>query len=296
MSRKPLPCLRATGSGRVSGSLLSAFFLVLLQATPSPAATTVGPLAPMTIYDSLAYKTARACAANCLVYNGPFACGVNRGYYDLGVFLACPCGPSNACYCSKPLGSSATSYIQSCVSAGCGKSVADWPAEVSNMLNLYDGYCATANVLAVEVPATTTPPAVTTTATTAPGTTPTSTGNGRTSPGAVSNGGTSTQASVLPGSTSTQSTEVGKGGLSQSDIVALAASLGVGIPSLLVAGATLCVMLRKRKRARAEAAKPGVQYQMPPQNYSPQAQLQAQSHISEMDGGARYPNQGFYHH
>jgi hypothetical protein len=268
-------------------SILSISLLLLLHSAGSLAATTNGPLAAMTIYDSLAYKTARGCAANCLVYNGPFACGVNRGYYDLGVFLACPCGPNNACWCSKPLGQSVTSYISSCVSAGCAKAVADWPAEVTNMLSLYDGYCATANVAVAEVPAMTT-------ATNAPKITTASTSAGRTGP--VTAAG-STQTTSPPSSTTTTPppAEGDKGGLSQSDIVALAASLGVGIPSLLIAGLTLCVMLRKRRRARAKTAKSQEgPYTPPVQGYTPQPQYQTRSHVSELDSHVTYVNPGYY--
>ncbi|KAL3299284.1 hypothetical protein RB213_000357 [Colletotrichum asianum] len=152
------------------------------------------------------------------------------GYQDLGVALQCDCQSIRLLlqHCS------ATSYISSCVSRGCSK-VENWSVDLTSMLDLYNSYCATANgqaANALDAPATLTSER-TSLKTTA--------SNGA---GASSNG-QATQTSRL-GSSSTSSAEAQQpsaaaesGGLSRSDIVALAASLGVGIPSLLIAGLTL---------------------------------------------------------
>ncbi|KAK1829307.1 hypothetical protein QBC39DRAFT_237522, partial [Podospora conica] len=192
------------------------------------AASASGALAPVSLYYDIAYSTARPCAAGCLIYNGVLPCNV-AGYYDLGVELACNrCGPINNCYCSAKLGASATSYISACVSDKCARSVDSWPDEVTSMLQLYDGYCATANVM----PASVTKGVVTGT---------------KAGPGITGTGGEGVK-ETAPAS-SEEGGKKDKEGLSQSDVVALAASLGVGIPSLLIALVTLCVQLRKKKRA-----------------------------------------------
>ncbi|KAM7215681.1 hypothetical protein V8F06_008972 [Rhypophila decipiens] len=206
---------------------------------------TNGPEAPQTLYNEMAYKTGRSCAVGCLVYNGDIPCQAGAFYQDIGVWMGCGrCGQSNGCYCSTDLASSATSMIDECVSKRCSDAgVADWDQEVTKMLSLYDGYCATANVAPtttsrVRPQATTRPPGAVTTAE-------------NPTPGAGAGSSTDGQAQETspPSASGTSSTdEPEKKGLSQSDIVALAASLGVGIPSLLLAAITLCVQLKKRKK------------------------------------------------
>ena len=221
--------------------LLSAATIIQLSHPVLAADVTEGPLAAVSIKSEDAYQTARACAAGCLAYQGSFGCN-NRGYYDLGVDLQCGCGPLNNCYCNTKYASSATKYVSECVKGGC--KVDDWPDEVSSMLDLYNNYCATANVAVKTtdfVAGPTTAPSddtldTQTTDTTNP-TRATQTGSPGSDPTATS--------SATPN-------EEKKDGLSQSDIVALAASLGVGIPSLLIAVITLVVQLRKKKRKAAE--------------------------------------------
>lgn len=213
------------------------------------AATTNGPLAYVSLGSDITYQTARRCAAGCIIYNGGLPCNAGSFYNDVGVFLGCGrCGQINACYCSAGLGSSATSYVSSCVSSAC-KGVDTWEDEVTSMLLLYNGYCATANV----APTTTTRPPL-------PGATSAqSTGSGNT--GAVTGSGPAAVASETnsAGATTTgdakSAEEEDKDGLSKSDVVALAASLGVGIPSLAIAALTLWIQLRKR-RAREQEALP----------------------------------------
>ncbi|KAK3061335.1 hypothetical protein LTS18_006484 [Coniosporium uncinatum] len=208
--------------------------------------TESGPLAPISITSQLAYSTARPCAAGCLIYNGIFVCGVHGGYHDLPVELGCGCNATNACLCSSDFASSATSYMSSCISEACGRSVDHWQGEVTSMLGLYEGYCATANA-AVEASTTAVPASKSTTAIlesdvatslrASPSSAPTSPARAATA-----------SSSTIPTSTAGNKDAADDGdGLSRSDVVALAASLGVGIPSLLVAFATLWVMLKKRK-------------------------------------------------
>ncbi|KAM7220453.1 hypothetical protein V8F06_004232 [Rhypophila decipiens] len=192
------------------------------------------------------WSSARACAAGCLKYNGVFGCN-NAGFYDLGVALGCGCRASNNCFCSAKFASSVTSYVAECVSTNCD-GIQDWADEVTSMLGIYGDYCVPANV-AVSTEGFS---YVSTTATT-----PTETGgkggNNPTRATQTGSASTSTETGTPAGGTNGQEEEK-KDGLSQSDVVALAASLGGGIPSLLVAIITLVVQMRRRKNKRAAAA------------------------------------------
>ncbi|KAK1973498.1 hypothetical protein LZ30DRAFT_743365 [Colletotrichum cereale] len=86
----------------------------------SVAKTTGGAPAPVTLHSEVAYSTARACAANCLVLNGIGQFGVNAGYQYLGLALQCSCRSINGCYCNIAVGSSANSYV-SCIGKGRSK-------------------------------------------------------------------------------------------------------------------------------------------------------------------------------
>lgn len=205
---------------------------------------TEGPDAYISIHKQGPYSSARSCAAKCLRYNGDFGCN-NAGFNDLGRTLGCGCGPSNNCYCSTKFASSATSYVVECVSTNCD--IDDWAQEASTMLQIYGDYCATANV-AVSTPGFSFGQTTTAKPTEDAAPIPTE----QTNP----TRGTKTGSHGAASTSETTATSDGDGekkeGLSQSDIVALAASLGVGIPSLLVAIITLVVQMRKKKRRAAE--------------------------------------------
>ena len=234
------------------------------------AETSNGPTAYVSISDNSQYVTARPCAAGCLWYQGDFACGVNRGYYDLAQELQCGCDAINNCYCGKDNAASASSYISSCVSSGCSK----FPGEQQSAIALYNSYCATANVArasnwttaAAAIAASVT--AKTTTSTKATSTisrnrviqtdsssTPNSdSGNVVPGPTPVT---TAITASLKTSSTTPRATSTGEAadddkGLSKSDLIALGVGLGVGIPSLCVALATFCLMRRKATRANRQ--------------------------------------------
>ncbi|KAK4221184.1 hypothetical protein QBC38DRAFT_141800 [Podospora fimiseda] len=222
--------------------------LILFLPSVLGAATTNGPLAYVSLDADIAYKTARACAAGCLIYNGGIPCNAGSFKWDIGVFLGCGrCGQINGCYCSSALGSSATSYISSCVSSKC-IGVDSWEDEVTSMLNMYNGYCATANV----APTTTTRPPYTGATIPPQATTPAAGSGPKTSLPTETD--VSGAAATPPPSSEKSTEEESKDGLSKSDIVALAASLGVGIPSLAIAGITLWIQLRKKKNKGVEVS------------------------------------------
>lgn len=183
--------------------------------------------ASVSIASDRAYVTARPCAAGCLVYNGIWVCGLHSGYDDLAKELGCGCSPINACYCNADFASSATSYVSSCVSNACGSSVDDWREEAAAMLTFYNGYCATADITTTSGAWSQSGGAIQSSSSRAAPLTPVSTGSSTANPGAVK----------------PENDE----SLSKSDVIALAASLGVGIPGLLIAMVTLCVQLRKRR-------------------------------------------------
>lgn len=120
------------------------------------------------------------------------------------------------------------------------------------MVDLYNGYCATTNVA---VAAETT--AVLATSTSTP------TVAATTGPVAVTTGASSTSRAVTPAQvtasgliTATAPAATPEGddeGLSKSDILAMAVALGIGIPSLVIGVATLCLMRRRRRQHEAGA-------------------------------------------
>ncbi|ORY16650.1 hypothetical protein BCR34DRAFT_597649 [Clohesyomyces aquaticus] len=220
-------------------ALLSLFSLlpnIVLSTDP-----TLGPQAPFSLTSESAFSTARPCAQYCIVYSGPFACGVNRGYNDFAVALGCGCSPQNYCVCGAT--ASASSYISSCVSVGCS-AYGNAGDDVSRMVALYNGYCATANkAVSTESPSL----AKTTAGTSVTGVNPgigasvsqvpaTGTGNRNSPP-------TSTSAAAGGGGGGGGD----EGGLSKSDIIALASGLGVGVPSLIIAAVALWFQMRKKK-------------------------------------------------
>lgn len=236
---------------RLTAVLLAPPIVILLLLQKASAATTLGPLAPISIHSLQAYSTARPCAAGCLVYNGIWVCGVNAGYHDLGKDLGCGCGPNNACFCSTGLASSASSYISSCVSAKCS-SFGDVGGDLTSMLGLYNGYCQTANVEVVS-----TVLASTTTAADAQKST-----GATTHATARSTDSGPVRASASDTATSTKEATEAEGkedeGLSKSDIIALATGLGVGIPSLLVGAWALHLQLRRRRSSSPASSTAGV--------------------------------------
>ncbi|EGY16520.1 hypothetical protein VD0002_g550 [Verticillium dahliae] len=204
--------------------LLVLSLLSLLLTNSMAQDVTQGPLAPVSLGSYTELATARGCAAACLVYNGIWVCGVNAGYDDLGVALECGCASINGCYCNAGLASSATAYLSRCVSSRCAESVENWTQEVAGMLGIYEGYCATALEAGEGTAAATT----TTTTSRARTTTGGATVATDATRSALTSGGAEETSATENGATENGGAGEGKtdGGLSKSDIVALAASLG----------------------------------------------------------------------
>lgn len=211
------------------------------------AANEIGPTAPVSIYAESSYKLARQCSACCLWYIGDYPPGT-QGYYDLAIALSCGAGALNGCYCKADYASSASSYISQCVSDECS-AIGDVTKELKTMMDLYDGYCKTANV---EV--TTTTPVELAASTGAPSTEGPSTKVAIITTGVqrdallssnslhlIGTSSPSTAASTTGASTNTSA-------LGKSDVIAIGVGLGIGVPSLLLGLATFCVQMRKRKQ------------------------------------------------
>ncbi|KAH6679928.1 hypothetical protein F5X68DRAFT_277684 [Plectosphaerella plurivora] len=241
-------------------------WLLLLLGVAQAQQETQGPLAYLSIAEREEWVTARDCARTCLKYTGIWHCGVNAGYHDLAYDLDCGCSPLNGCVCNPKLASSASAYISSCVSAGCGR-VDNVNEDVTAMLGIFDSYCSTAMVAANEAQPTedagstdnANAPNTPAKQTTAP---QTATTGGQ---GASQTSGAGSEAQASDGATDGQTGQsdpaAAKDGLSRSDVIALAASLGVGIPSLLIAALTLWIQMKKRKKnAAAEAVRSSTMY------------------------------------
>jgi len=226
----------------------------LLAAVARGQEVTAGPLAYVTLNERIEWSTARECAAACLKYNGIYVCGVHGGYDDLGLELECGCASINGCYCNTELASSASQYISDCVSSRCS-AVDDLTRDLSNMMGLYDDYCKTARAEAgtnENAPRPNDDEAKGAETTTTEETASKPTDGSTDSPRRTSSNGAESTATGEESQGSSKSND----GLSRSDIVALAASLGVGIPSLLIAALTLYFQIRKKRRnAEANAAR-----------------------------------------
>ena len=121
-------------------------------------------------------------------------------------------------------------------------------------MDLYNGYCATANVAAaVQTSAprvTTSNSAKSTPVVQSPNTDPDANGNESST--------TSVPPTTETSESGTSSATSEKKGLAQSDIIALAVGLGVGLPSLLLALATFCVT--KKRKERQNRVTTGIHY------------------------------------
>jgi hypothetical protein len=197
------------------------------------ARTTQGPLADVSIAEELAYKTARSCAACCIVYNGVFGAN-NAGFQDLAVHQQCGAGGINGCYCAYP--SLASAYLTSCVQSRCGKSVTPIEPDISSMVGLYDGYCA----MVVKAVATTSKSSGAATIT----------GAAAGSSAALSSSASSTSTQKASETTTAPPLE------KKTNTVAIGAGVdvGVGVPLLRVLAALIFIVVKRKSKANANAA------------------------------------------
>jgi hypothetical protein len=141
------------------------------------------------------------------------------------------------------MASAADSFLGKCISSKCG-SITVLPggvgAQVTSAVGFYEGYCTKVRLEVTD--ATTTP-------------SPSDTGTRSLSKGvavtAQATGGT-TSGGVATGATSAGTTSVSGNGLGKSDVIALGVGLGVGVPSLVLAGATLWINMKRRKESKVE--------------------------------------------
>ena len=221
-------------------------FILGLLPVALGAQSSSGPTAYVSISDSTAYATARPCAAGCLWDNTDiWTCGVNSGWYDVAQELQCGCDALNACYCGEDNAASASSYISSCVSSACS----NFPQETNSAISLYDNYCATANV-AVSTTSDTSLPSRTASSAVA-STASSTTSLHRTTQTSSSGQGAAGSTNAADSAPDNSDVANEKDGLSRSDLIAIGVGLGVGIPSLIIAIATFCLMRKKGNRIPA---------------------------------------------
>jgi hypothetical protein len=89
------------------------------------ASITASQNTPYTIQSLPAYSLQRACVQGCLA-----------GEYAVAYDLNCP--QLNACVCRTDLQSQVSTYLTSCVNAGCSTN----PPDLSSAVELYDSYCS----------------------------------------------------------------------------------------------------------------------------------------------------------
>ena len=272
MSRTPKPQIRAAGSANSeSKTTLLPLEHIVEMSQPSPlmkligfslallpialgAQSDSGPTAYVSISDSPAYATARPCAAGCLWDNTDiYVCSVNAGWYDVAMELQCGCDSLNACYCGQDNAASASSYISSCVSSACS----NFPQETNSAINLYNNYCATANVAVsttsdTSLPSRTASPVAASVAspTTSPHRTTQTSSSGEEAADSTNAAATAVKSEAAAAPNDSDVADE-KDGLSRSDLIAIGVGLGVGIPSLIIAIATFCLMRKKGNRRSA---------------------------------------------
>lgn len=222
----------------------SLFLSIILLAQSVFSANEIGPTAPVSISSERSYQLARTCAACCLWYIGVYPPGF-QGYYDLAIALSCGATARNGCYCKADYASSASAYISSCVSGECA-AIGDVTKDLKTMMDLYNGYCKTANV---EV--STTPVELAASTGAAPSTKGSATRTSVVPTGvqrkALSSSNSQPVATSNPAA-GTTGTSTNSSALGKSDVIAIGVGLGIGVPSLLLGLATFCVQMRRRKQ------------------------------------------------
>jgi len=95
---------------------------------------------PQTITSLAAYQELDPCAQACFYFNA-FVPGCTYGVeVHIGCSWACYTGAANDCFCRADKQSVATSFLSSCISAGC--TVGDQQIDVSSGVGVYTGYCS----------------------------------------------------------------------------------------------------------------------------------------------------------
>lgn len=204
------------------------------------------------------------------------------GFDDLGKGLKCGCSPLNYCLCDTKEAAAATSYINSCVNTKCAL-----PNEVTAVLDLYNGYCLTANI----APATTSsiPYSFTgslTKTTNAAGSEVTGQSVAKETGGAAAAAATSKSAVADTSSANANESSTPKsGGLSLGAIIGIAVGGIVLVAALLCAG---CCMLWRRHKNKKNARLAGVGNQgFTAGNAVPETTMNTDNYISPVGGAAQ---------
>jgi hypothetical protein len=92
-------------------------------------------LSAISINSYSAFLGLRACAANCLLFQG----GLSVFAPDLVSYIGCENGRYNTCYCNSGIVTQASSFVSSCVSKTCSE-----VADASSAVQAWEGYCSDA--------------------------------------------------------------------------------------------------------------------------------------------------------
>jgi hypothetical protein len=212
-------------------------------------ATASSLTATVSVNEDAAWITERACGQKCVWIDSGH---LGAPYPDIVMHLNCGSPYLNACFCRSDFGTSATTFLSSCVSSRCeSDGINDYGTELFSALSIYSNYCSTAAGVVFAAPSVdvTSASSITVSASSASvRTTATSTASSTSSRDSSTS---QTSSSGAPAQTSGQGspTESSSSGLSTSAKIGLAVGLSVGILAIIL-GVGAFIWHKRRKRAQ----------------------------------------------
>lgn len=228
-------------------------------------ATASSLTATVSVNEDPAWVTERACGQKCVWIDSGH---IGAPYPDIVMHLNCGSPYLNACFCRADFGTSATTFLSSCVSSRCKTDgINDYGTELISALSIYSQYCSTAAGVVFAAPSVDVSSASITSATG----TSTGSASGRSTAASTPSNTSASQTSDAgaPAQSSGQGspTETTSGGLSNSAKIGIAVGVSVGVLAIILAvGAFFWYKRRNR-----------------PQQYNPQ---QTQPGATQFNHGA----------
>lgn len=222
--------------------------LLLLLATMATASSLT---ATVSVNEDAAWITERACGQKCVWIDSGH---IGAPYPDIVMHLNCGSPYLNACFCRADFGTSATTFLSSCVSSRCeSDGINDYGTELFSALSIYSNYCSTAAGVVFAAPSVdvTSASSISATAGSASASVRTTATSTASSTSSRDNSASQTSGSGAPAQTSGQgsSTESSSSGLSTSAKIGLAVGLSVGILAIIL-GVGAFIWHKRRKRAQ----------------------------------------------
>ncbi|KEF54443.1 uncharacterized protein A1O9_09610 [Exophiala aquamarina CBS 119918] len=261
-------------------------------------ATASSLTATVSVNEDAAWITERSCGQKCVWIDSGH---IGAPYPDIVMHLNCGSPYLNACFCRSDFGTSATTFLSSCVSSRCeSDGINDYGTELFSALSIYSNYCSTAAGVVFAAPSvdvtsasaiSTTENSISASAGTTTASTPSNTSSEGASASQPSNSGVPAQ-NIDPSS----STESASSGLSNPAKIGLAVGLSVGILAIIL-GVGAFIWRKRHNRARQSShyqAQPAVsdlnhnasQYPPPVENkFNPGCM--SSTHTSELGGYQR---------